>query len=206
MYKRLLLLLALLAAGLLVACEQDQDAAATQEPAQPYVSYESEELGLVLEYPEGWVAHTGFNGLTIASDQLVIDSNSLSEIGDEAFVTIIPGELALFEMQTQETFAADQPQAVLQKYRSLLEDEGQVYTVVEPLTTTTVNGENLATMVLSSPVEGETLLTLLGVVINDDFMALVSAGALEETFESARPTLERVVSSIVVTPPGGGGP
>lgn len=205
MVKKLLLPVALLVVALLVACEQEQDTGAADDAAQTFVTYESEQLGLSLEHPEGWVAHTGFSGLTVASDQLVIDSASLGEIGDEAFVNIIPGELAVFEMQTQETFAADQPQVVLQKYRSLLEDEGQVYTVVEPATTSTANGENIATMVLSSPVEDETLLTLLGVVIHDDFMALVSAGALEEGFESARPTLERVINSIVVTAPSGGG-
>ncbi|MFW6069454.1 MAG: hypothetical protein ACOC9X_00295 [bacterium] len=205
MAKKLLLLVALLVAALLAACEQEQGSGAADDTAQTFVTYESEQLGLSLEHPESWVAHTGFSGLTLASDQLVIDSTSLGEIGDEAFVNVIPGELAVFEMQTQETFAADQPQVVLQKYRNLLEDEGQVYTVVEPATTSTANGENIATMVVSSAVEEETLLTLLGVVIHDDFMALVSAGALEEGFEDARPTLERVVNSIVVSAPSGEG-
>ncbi|MFW5942584.1 MAG: hypothetical protein ACOC8X_07685 [Chloroflexota bacterium] len=205
MAKKLLLLVALLVAALLAACEQEQGSGAADDTAQTFVTYESEQLGLSLEHPESWVAHTGFSGLTLASDQLVIDSTSLGEIGDEAFVNVIPGELAVFEMQTEETFAADQPQVVLQKYRNLLEDEGQVYTVVEPATTSTANGENIATMVVSSAVEEETLLTLLGVVIHDDFMALVSAGALEEGFEDARPTLERVVNSIVVSAPSGEG-
>lgn len=203
MWKRFLLALALFAALFLVACGEDQNVTPTAEPEQAFVAYENEELGLALEHPESWVTHTGFSGLTVASDQMVIDSESLDQIGDEAFVNIIPGELAVFGAQTGETFRADQPEAVLQKYKSLLENEGQVYTVIEPTTVSTVDGENVAWMVVSSPVEAETLVTMLGVVINDEFMALISAGALEGQFEAVQPTLEQIVSSIVVTPPSG---
>lgn len=201
MWKRLLLVVALASAAVLVACNRDQSASATDEPAQPFVRYESEELGLAVEHPPDWVTHVGFNGLTVASDRLVIDSNSLGEIGQEAFVTIIPGELAVFGLQAGETFEPDRPDAVLQTYRQLLENEGQVYTVVEPLSTSSGEGENAAWMVVSSPVEDQTLVTMLGVVIQGEYVALVSAGALEGQFEDVQPTLQHVVDSIAISPP-----
>lgn len=205
MGKRMLLLLALVAATLVAGCDRNQGADGTDTASRPFVAYESEEFGVTLKHPDDWEVHTGFSGLTVASDRLVIDTDSLSEIGDGAFVNIIPGELAVFGMQAGETFDAGDPEAVLQTYRRLLENEGQVYTVLEPATTSTVDGENVASMVVSSPVEGETLVTMLSVVINDDFVALVSAGALEGAFDNVQPTLEQIVHSIVVSPPAGGG-
>lgn len=200
-------LLAILAFGglLIVACQQD-DAGATQEPAPDdviYTSFEDGELGLALEMPEGWITHSAFSGLTVASSQRVIDSDSLANIGDDAFVNIIPGELAVFGMQAGETFSSDRPGEVLAVYRALLENEGQSFTVRQPAETRTVNGQNVAQMTVESVVDGGRLVTILAVIIHDEFMAIVSAGSLQDRFEDVQPTLMHVLNSIVVSPPTG---
>jgi hypothetical protein len=201
MLKRILPILALLLLSL-AACRNEPDEV-VGEGAVPedFVPYESETMGLRLQHPEGWVVHRAFNGLTLASSQEVIDGSSLAQIGEEAFVNIIPGELAVFNMQTGGTFSSEQPQEVLERYRALLEEQGQIYTVMEPPEVSNIEGRNVATMVVRSTVEGQTLVTILGSHLNGEYVALSSAGALEAHFEEARPELEQIVRSIEVFPP-----
>lgn len=190
---------------LVVACQQD-DLGATQEPAPDditYMTFEDADLGLTLEMPQDWITHNAFSGLTVASSQRVIDSDSLANIDDEAFVNIIPGELDVFGMQAGETFSSDRPGEVLAVYRTLLETEGQRFTVRQPAETRTVNGQNVAQMTVESTVDGEQLVTILAVIIHDKFMAIVSAGALQERFGTVQPVLMHVLNSIVVSPPAG---
>lgn len=190
---------------LLFACQQD-DAGQTPEAAPDdvvYTSFEDDDLGLALEIPQDWVTHTAFSGLTVASSQTVIDNESLADIGDEAFVNIIPGELAVFGMQAGETFRSDRPGEVLAVYRGLLENEGQSFAVRQPPETRTVNGQNVAQMIVASDVDGERLVTIFAVIIHDEFMAIVSAGALQEHFDAVQPILMHILNSIVVSPPAG---
>ncbi|HZD10993.1 MAG TPA: hypothetical protein VE553_06595 [Candidatus Binatia bacterium] len=195
-----LVIIAVLATG----CSRQ---ATTPQPTPPtdvtYVPFEDEALGLSLEYPDDWIAHSAFSGLTLASSQSVIDSDSLANIEDEAFVNLIPGELAVFGMQSGQEFSSDQPQEVLDVYRGLLENEGQSFTVRRPPEVRTVNGQNVAQMTVESDVDGEQLVTIFSVIINDEFMVLASAGALQGHFDEVQPILAHVLDSIVVSPPAG---
>lgn len=201
MLKKILPIMAFLLLSL-AAC-RNESGGATGEGAAPdnFVSYESETMGVRVQHPEGWVTHRAFNGLTLASNQEVIDSSSLAEIGEGAFVNIIPGELAVFNMQTGGSFSNEQPQEVLERYRALLEAQGQIYTVMEAPEVSNIEGRNVATMVVRSTVRGKTLVTILGSHLNGQYVALSSAGALEEHFEEVRPELEQIVRSIDVFPP-----
>lgn len=168
---------------------------------QSFVPYENAEMGLALEHPQGWVVHTAFGGLTVASSQTVIDGASLTDIGDGAFVNVIPSELAVFGMRVDRDFSDGDPQSVLDTYKGLLEGEGQEFTEVEAPRSTTVDGQNVATMIVESAADGATVVTILSVIIDGDFMALVSAGSLQDHFGTVRPTLEHIVGSITVSPP-----
>jgi hypothetical protein len=197
--KKITLTLLLLFVLFLAGCRQLMDR--FDAGGQSFVPYEDAEMGLALEYPQGWVAHTAFSGLTLASSQSVIDGASLTDIGDGAFVNVIPLELAVFGMQVGQSFSSDDPQSMVEAYRDLLGGEGQEFTEVEAPRSTTVDGQDVATMVVESSAEGATVVTILSVIVNGDFMALVSAGSLQDHFGTARPTLERIVDSITVSPP-----
>jgi hypothetical protein len=198
-----LVVAALLSALATFGCAQDGGQAAQDagEDGVVYTSYEDQNLGLAVEAPQDWVTHQAFSGLTVASSQEVIERDSLADIEDGAFVNIIPGELAVFGMQAGETFSSDQPAQVLGVYRGLLENEGQTFMMRRPPQTRTVNGQNVAQMTVESDVDGERLVTIFSVIINDEFMAIVSAGALQARFDDVEPVLTHIVDSIVVSPP-----
>ncbi len=56
-------------------------------------------------------------------------------------------------------------------------------------------------MTVESEIDGEQMITIFSIIINDEFMAIVSAGALAERFDSVEPVLLHVLDSIVVSPP-----
>jgi hypothetical protein len=169
-----------------------------------FSEYENAELGLNFAHPPSWIVHEAFSGLTAASSQQVIDSESLADIGDEAFVNMIPGELGIFGMQTGQEFEADQPLPIIYVYQGLLENEGQEFVIVEPPAAAQIGDKNVATVIVRSAVDDQNLVTILAVVIGeDDFMTLVSAGALDDSFDEQRPTLERIIDSIQVYAPVG---
>lgn len=199
---RLIAALIAIATVLSSACRQEATPpAADSDPARSYNAVTVDSLGLSLEYPEGWIVHEAFSGLTLASSQEVIDEASLADIDDEAFVNIIPGELAVFNMQSGQQFSADQPAEVLAHYQALLENEGQTFVVRRAPEIQTINGQNVARMTVESDVDGERLVSIMSVILNEEFMAFVSAGALRDHFEAIEPVLLHVLDTIVVTPP-----
>ena len=185
--------------ALLFACRRQ----AKTGDGQPlnYVPFADEALGLSLMYPESWIVHNAIGGLTVASDQSVIDGQSLAEIGDNGFVNIIPGELGIFNLQTGQDFQKDDALPMLGVYKQLLERAGQSYQEVEAPEAFTIEGQSAARMVVRSSEGGGALVTILAVVINDEFMALVSAGSLESTAAEMRPIFDEIVGSIQVTVP-----
>lgn len=167
-----------------------------------FVPYESKSLGLSLLYPSGWFTHTSFSGLTLASSPTVIEEESLADLQGEAFVNIIPGEIAVYEMQLGEEFDSNDPVAVLNSYLRLLQAQGENYIALSAPARQEMNGQQMATMVVGLQVgNNDTLMTILGVVINDEYMALISAGALQESFREKEPMLRAVLESIEVSPP-----
>jgi len=202
MAKKICLLLMIILATLASACRQD---AASPQSAKSedvvYILLDDEELGVSVEYPEGWILHDSFSGLTLASSQAVIDDTSLAGIGDESFVNIIAGELTVFGMQVGADLNSERPGEVLDVYRGLLENEGQSFAVRQPPETGTVKGQNVAQMTVESEIDGEQLVTIFSVIINGEYMAIASAGALRDHFDHVQPTLTHVLDSIVISPP-----
>lgn len=215
--KSILIIILLLM--LVTACNQDKpeetpapttapQATATAEIAQPagqYLPFVDDALGLTLQYPEDWITNSSLGGATIATSQSVIDAESLADIGEEAFVVIIPGEIDYFNFQTSQTFSRDDILQALATYKILLEREGQQYVAVEPPQAFTSDNQNMARMVLRSIEDGEPLITVMAVVMSDDYMALVSAASLENTAEAMRPIFYNIIDSIEVRPPSGVG-
>jgi hypothetical protein len=159
------------------------------------------ENGLILQYPDGWVTKSGGGGATVASAQSVIDAESLGEIGDEAFVVIIPGEIDVFSFQTSQSFTGDDVLSVLETYKQLLEGEGQSYVVVLPPETFTKNNQNMGRMVLRSTENEQPIITVMAVVMGEEYMALVSAASHQDKSEEFRPIFYRIIDSIEVGPP-----
>ncbi len=182
----------------LTACKSQEE---TSEPDINYISYSDEELGVTLAYPEEWVTSGGFGGLTVASSQEAIDGESLADLGDNGFVLVIPGELGLFNKQTGQSFGKEDVVQVLNVYKQLLEREGQTYVGIEPPQKITIEGLPAAVMVARSEEDGTPLITILGVIMDDDYMALISAASLEPTAGTMRPIFDRIINSIQITNP-----
>jgi ornithine cyclodeaminase/alanine dehydrogenase-like protein (mu-crystallin family) len=140
-------------------------------------------------------------GATIATSQSVIDAESLADIGEEAFIVVIPGEIDYFNFQTSQTFNRDDVLSALETYKNLLEQEGQQYVTIIPPQAYTNENQNMARMILRSVEDGEPLITVMAVVMSDNYMALVSAASLEDTAEAMRPIFYDIIDSIEVRPP-----
>ena len=211
--KSILLIVLLLL--LVTACNQDKpeetpeptpptQSTATAEPTQPVIQYtpfDDDELGLSLQYPAGWITQSTLGGATIATSQSVIDAESLADIGEEAFIVVIPGEIDYFNFQTSQTFNRDDVLSALETYKNLLEQEGQQYVTIIPPQAYTNENQNMARMILRSVEDGEPLITVMAVVMSDNYMALVSAASLEDTAEAMRPIFYDIIDSIEVRPP-----
>lgn len=168
-----------------------------------YVPFSDETLGLAFVYPEDWVVQTVFGGLTAASSQEVIDAESLADIGENGFVNYLPGELGVFNLQTGQNFDAKDALIILGVYTQLLEREGQSYEIVEQAHSLDVAAQSSGMMVLRSTEDGKPLITLLAVIINEDYMALISAASLEPGAAAMRPIFDRIIGSTQVTFPAG---
>ena len=204
-YLHLITLLFLLVAA---ACNQQPDIApeATIEIAATdinYIPFSDAQLGLTIIHPDDWVTQAVFGGLTTASSQAVIDASSLADIGENGFVNFIPGELGVFNLQTGQEFSASDALVILGVYKQLLEREGQSYQIVEPAHSLDIAAQSAGMMVLRSTEDGEPLITILAVIINEEYMALISAASLESSAVTMRPIFDRIINSTQVTFPTG---
>ncbi len=181
----------------LAACGGDEAA----PEADNFVSHTDAELGLTLSYPEAWIIHNSIGALTVASSQIVIDSDSLADIGDNGFVLIIPGEIDILNFQSNQDLAEDKPLPALYVYQQMLEKGGQAYLGLEPPHELELDDQTGAITLTRATIDGETFMTFLAVIMNDGQIALISAGALEESFDALRPSLEQIIQSIQVTAP-----
>lgn len=187
----------LLALGL-AACQSDTPAA---ESDQPFKIFHDEALGLTLEYPENWLTHSSISGLTLATSQALIDGQSLAEIGDEASVVIIPGEIALFNAQTDQELTSEDALQALRVYRELLVRQGQNYVELAEPQMIEVDGQQIAIWPQESQVDGKNLVVRMGIVMGDEHMALVSAASIKDKADEYEPLFEHIISSIHVEAP-----
>lgn len=182
----------------LAACQKDATSEATD---LPFVTFHDDALGLTLEYPESWLTHTSITGLTLATNQAIIDSPSMADIGNDAFVVIIPGEIALFNAQTGQNLTNDQALQALRVYRELLAREGQDYVELAEPQMIEDNGRQVAIWPLESEVDGKILVVRMGIVMGEDHMALISAASIKNKADEYEPLFEHIVSSIHVEAP-----
>lgn len=168
-----------------------------------FIPHTDDALGVSLVYPENWIVKNSITGLTIASSQSVIDSDSLSDIGNNGFVVVIPGELDVFNFQTGQEITSDNSMLALSVYQELLAREGQSYQPVEPPQPLEIDAGSGTMTVLRTTEDGKSLITVMAVIINDDFMALVSAASLESTAVDMRPIFDKIIQSIQVMAPAG---
>lgn len=208
MKQKYFLLFTLLFSLVTAACSQPpgKTPAATTETAAAdinYVPFSDAELGLAIVHPEDWIIQTVFGGLTTASSQAVIDASSLADIGENGFVNFIPGELGIFNLQTGQEFSAKDALIILGVYKQLLEREGQSYEIVEQARSLDIAAQSSGMMVLRSTEDGKPLITILAVIINEDYMALISAASLESSAAAMRPIFDRIIGSTQVTFPVG---
>lgn len=182
--------------------EQATEEETTPPPSTQFVPLIVNENGLSLQYPANWVTHSASGGTTVASSQAVIDAESLADIGEDAFVVIIAGEIDVFNFQTSQNFTTDDIIQVLQTYKALLEKEGQVYVVVEPPQAFTNNNQNMARVILRSTEADQPIITVMAVIMGDSYIALVSAASSEDKAEEMRPIFYEIIDSIEVQAPG----
>lgn len=193
----------------LTACNQEEPEEPTAEPQNVnrpedfFTPFSDDALGLSLLYPPHWITQTSIAGVTVATSQAAIDVDSLADIGEEAFVVVLPGEIDYFNFQTGQQFSEEDVLQALATYKVLLEQEGQEYVTLEPPQQFSNDRQKMARIVLRSVEDGEPLITVMAVVMQDGYMALVSAASLEDTAEEMRPTFEQIIESIEVRPPAG---
>ena len=175
----------------------------TPEPVDntTYVTYTNEVSGLTLDYPEAWIASDSFSGVTFASSQSVLDDESLADIGENGFVNIIPGELELFNFQANQNLKPGDAVQTLIVYKSLLEKEGQSYQAVEPPRPLDVEASSSVVTVLRTEEDGEPLIMLMAIVINDGQVAFITAASLEETAVEMRPIFNHMLNSVQISAP-----
>lgn len=198
-----LLILSILIIILLAACGGSDNNGFSASESANLSSYTDDELGLSFSYPDEWIIHNAIGGLTIASSQRVIDSDSLADIGEDGFVLIIPGEIDMLNFQSSQDLSEDEPLPALFVYQQLLENGGQEYLGVEPPHELELDGQNGAITLTRSTIDDATFMTFLAVIMNDGQIALISAGALADSFDGLRPSLEQIITSIQVTVPAG---
>lgn len=168
-----------------------------------YVPFTDETLGVSLVYPEDWITFEAFGGLTLATTQAIIEEESLANLDDGGFVNIITGELDVFNFQTGQEIQPDESLIALSVYKQLLEKAGQSFQVVEPPVKLEIEDASSSAMtVLRSMEDGKQLHTVLAIILNEDYIALISAASLEFKAEAYRPTFDHVIQSIRVSPPG----
>ena len=56
-------------------------------------------------------------------------------------------------------------------------------------------------MVLNSTEDGESITTILAVIINEDYMVLISAASLESSAATMRPIFDHIIESTLVSFP-----
>ena len=213
------IILSLLLLLFIAAC--NQETSETPEAAEPteqvtpeepadvdissvqFIPFIDNENGISMQHPANWVTHSASGGTTVASSEAVIQAESLADIGEEAFVVIIPGEIDVFNFQTSQSFTQDDVLQALETYKILLEREGQDYVAVEPPQAFTKNNQNLARMVLRSMEGGQPVITVMAVIMGENYMALVSAASNQDTAEELRPIFYQIIESIEVRAPNG---
>jgi hypothetical protein len=202
MQKQIKLIITLLLLLLLAACgqEEPEEEETIQLPIE-YLPFVDDSLGLSLEHPPDWTVHPSSVGVTLATNQSVIETESLADIGEEAFIVIIPGEIDVFNFQTAQNFTEDDVLSALATYKVLLENEGQEFVTVEPPLAFINDNQKMARMVLRSQEDGQTLITMMAVVTENGYMALISAASLEKSAAEMRPIFEKIIESIEVQPP-----
>lgn len=175
----------------------------TAEPVDTtvYTTYTNETSGLTLDYPEAWVASDSFSGVTFASSQTVLDGESLADIGENGFVNIIPGELELFNFQANQDLKPGDAVQTLIVYRSLLEKEGQRYQAVEPPSSLEVEADSSVVSVFRTEEDGEILIMLMAIVINEGQVTFITAATLEETAVEMRPIFDHMLNSVQISAP-----
>ena len=175
----------------------------TAEPVDTtvYTTYTNETSGLTLDYPEAWVASDSFSGVTFASSQTVLDGESLADIGENGFVNIIPGELELFNFQANQDLKPGDAVQTLIVYRSLLEKEGQRYQAVEPPSSLEVEADSSVVSVFRTEEDGEILIMLMAIVINEGQVTFITAASLEETAVEMRPIFDHMLNSVQISAP-----
>lgn len=165
----------------------------------PYIPYDNPEIGLAMDMPETWIANDYIGNLTLATSQEIIDGETLADMGDGAFVVFLPIERDVLNFQTGQNLDEGDTGQALVLYRSLLEQEGASFEVVEP--PLKLEGPNATYIVVRSNQDGVDLLTLMGAADDNGQVVLISASAQEEVFPQWRPTFEHILSSLVVTRP-----
>ena len=91
----------------LAACGEQDSPSTTGLPN--VVTQRDPDFGVTVSYAEDWIVHNSIGGLTIASSQSVIDSDSMANIGDNGFVLIIPGEIDVLNFQSNQSITEDKP-------------------------------------------------------------------------------------------------
>ncbi|MFQ5434769.1 MAG: hypothetical protein ACE5FD_07825 [Anaerolineae bacterium] len=200
--KLITILITLFAFMFLTACGGSQAGNSESETESVnFVTHEDPDLGVTVSYPEGWITHNSIGGLTVASDQKAVDSESMADIGDAGFVLIIPGEIDVLNFQTNQEISEDAPLPALFIYQQLLEEGGQDYLGVEAPRELELDGQTVAITLAKTTIDGVDVMTLLAVIMHDGQIALISAGAQADSFVSLRPSFEQIIQSIQVTTP-----
>ncbi len=158
-----------------------------------FVPFNDEFQGIALKHPADWASLSFFFTILASSEALV--ENALSgetpEIGNGALLLIIASDTAELE--------SDDPKALLSNATEEFEFGGNLE-IINPLTVTRTNGQEIATLVAKGEAEGQQIVVLYAVVLNKELgrVAIVAGvtGAIAQ--EQQLPIMQAIVSTIEV--------
>ncbi|PID86892.1 MAG: hypothetical protein CSB13_02115, partial [Chloroflexi bacterium] len=165
----------------------------TEEPAPAvdFKEFDSDEAGLKIEYPAGWVFDTTFpEFLVFASSQEALESSEPGET--DGVVLLMHGATA--------DFPTDDPAATLEEFITEFDFGGKG--IRGEIKATTINGNPAATAIVDGESDNGTLVTTyVAIVIDGDWAAVFTGGAPADVEDDYLYIFEAMANSIELREP-----
>jgi hypothetical protein len=162
----------------------------TTAPVTTFTSFEDEQLGLTLRYPEAWSLEQSGDSVTIASEPALLRSDRFDREGAGVHVIV----------ESPDNVDTGSLAQILAESLERLEffEDGEL---VEGPSIVTIDGREVAVATIeeTDEVSGQTLVYLVTLIRSATRTALVTGVTLEQYAAQFQPTLESVANSVQLT-------
>lgn len=159
------------------------------EPALDLTTYEDNERGITFDYPSEWVVEAESTSVVVGTEAGVLEGDDLT---DGAGLSFIAGDTEIDDGLT--------PAGALEQFSDFFLREEDDTELVEPATTTTINGQEAATMVITTPTDdGDIGTVMLGLIYGDTQRIVYLAAFRDSQADQYRPLLTDIINSVTVS-------